>query len=252
MAEETKCLDNIFGLLNDHIIHLLKVIDPKTSLVEELVAELRNRKESRQVSPSITQETMWNNKPREPFRTVGRIRNNKRRIVTPGVSHIQESRYQPLYHSSVEEDCSEAENNSDYKDDSNSKTSIGMKACKQTKRPPNVINGNPEHERCFNKTVAGNSSYAEISREGRKTCIISREGRKTCIISREGRKTCIISREGRKTCIIGAPLIKRIDMQEFNRYLEKGTAIKKSFPGATASRVKYYIEEVLKILIELL
>ena len=88
-----------------------------------------------------------------------------------------------------------------------------MKACKQTKRPPNVINGNPENERCFNKTVPGNSSYAEISREGRKTCII------------------------------GASLIKRIDMQEFNRYLEKGTAIKRSFPGATASRLKYYIEE---------
>ena len=33
-------------------------------------------------------------------------------------------------------------------------------------------------------------------------------------------------------------------MQEFNRYLEKGTAIKRSFPGATASRLKYYIEKV--------
>ena len=134
------------------------MIDRKTSLVEELVAELRNKKESRQVSPSITQEIMWNNKPCEPFRTVGRIRKNKRRIVTQGVSHIQESRYQPMYHSADEEDCSEAENNSDYKDDSNYKTSIGMKACKQTKRQPNVINENPENERCFNKTVPGNSS----------------------------------------------------------------------------------------------
>ena len=94
---------------------------------------------------------MWNNKPREPFSTVGRIRKNKRRIVTQDVSHIPESRYQPLYHSADEEDCSEAENNSDYKDDSNSKTSIGMKACKQTKRPPNVISENPENERCLIK-----------------------------------------------------------------------------------------------------
>ena len=39
MAEETKRFDNIFGLLNDHIIHLQEVIDRKTSLVEELVAE---------------------------------------------------------------------------------------------------------------------------------------------------------------------------------------------------------------------
>ena len=39
MAEETKRFHNIFGLLNDHIIHLQKVIDRKTSLVEELVAE---------------------------------------------------------------------------------------------------------------------------------------------------------------------------------------------------------------------
>ena len=61
---------------------------------------------------------MWKNKPREPFRTVGRIRKSKRRIVTQGVSHILESRYQPLYHSSDEEDCSEGEMNSDYKDDS--------------------------------------------------------------------------------------------------------------------------------------
>ena len=54
-----------------------------------------------------------------------------------------------------------------------------MKACKLTKRPPNVINEIPENERCFNKTVPGNSSSAEISRQKDmyNRCIAHKENR---------------------------------------------------------------------------
>ena len=40
-------------------------------------------------------------------------------------------------------------------------------------------------------------------------------------------------------------MVNRIDMVEFNKFLDKGTAIKRSFSGATASNLNYYIEEVL-------
>ena len=90
-----------------------------------------------------------------------------------------------------------------------------IKATQTPKRPQVIVKNNPEREPYFKKTVPGNANYADITKEGKKTCII------------------------------GASIVKRIRMWEFNKYLEKGGAIKRSFSGATTKKLNYYIEEVL-------
>ena len=81
---------------------------------------------------------------------------------------------------------------------------VGITATQTPKRPQVVVKNNPEREPYFKKTVPGNANYADITKEGKKTCII------------------------------GASIVKRIRMWEFNKFLENGNAIKHSFPGATA------------------
>ena len=83
------------------------------------------------------------------------------------------------------------------------------------RRPQVVVKNNPEKENYFLRSVPGKANYSDITKEGKKTCVI------------------------------GASMVNRIDMVEFNKFLEKGTAIKRSFSGATASKLNYYIEEVM-------
>lgn len=204
IAEEIKRFDNMFTLLYDHIAHLEKVLDNKMTLMERLVGESQaTRSESE----------------REPFKIVDRNKRNKRRnnIIQDEI-YIQESRYQPLY-----PDDDDEEDKYIYNDDANlmtnnyatSKKSLGLNAGIQIKRPQNVIKENPLSEPYFKKTVPGNASYSEITRQGKKKCLI------------------------------GDSIIKRIDMREFNRHLDNGTSIKRSFAGATALQLQYYMEEVL-------
>ena len=87
----------------------------------------------------------------------------------------------------------------------------GAIAKKSPRRPPIVIKNEPY----IAKVLPGNANYADIAKQGKKTGLI------------------------------GDSIIKRINMREFNDYLEKGVAIKRSFPGATAIQINYYFEELL-------
>ena len=49
----------------------------------------------------------------------------------------------------------------------------------------------------------------------------------------------------RKTVIISDSITKRIDMCRFNDSLENDWAVKRAFPGATASQLKYYVKASL-------
>ena len=48
----------------------------------------------------------------------------------------------------------------------------GTQTKQSPKRPPVVVKRNPENERYFTKTMPGNSTYADIMKEGKNTCII--------------------------------------------------------------------------------
>ena len=98
------------------------------------------------------------------------------------------------------------------------KIALGIDATHVPKRRPQVVvSEHPENNQHFRKTMPGNSNYADITRNGKETCII------------------------------GASLIKRINMREFNAHMNDGFAIKRSFPGARAAQLFYYIDEVLNL-----
>ena len=157
-----------------------------------------------------------------PLRTViGQGDANTSPPLLPQNTKMISNDMQPLYHVS---DLVNGDNRFIYSDDANIMTNnttnqsgktIGIRADIQIKRPIVVTKENPENEQYFKKTVPGVTKYSNMVKEGKKTCII------------------------------GESLIKRIDMNEFNEWLDKGTAIKRCFPGATASQLNYYIEEVL-------
>ena len=89
----------------------------------------------------------------------------------------------------------------------------------KNRRPPIVTNNYPENDLInnkFKKASPGNSTYSNITKNGKKICIFSDS------------------------------ICKRINMNQFNSHLRNATAIKKSFPGATTSQLKHYIIPTLE------
>lgn len=101
---------------------------------------------------------------------------------------------------------------------------------KADKRPLIVHNQHPERDFSSNysrqnsgnnlshsvkRTSPGNSSYADLTKSGKKLFIFS------------------------------SSLTKPINMNNFNDRLKSGTAFKRAFGGATASQLKYYIQAAL-------
>ena len=96
-------------------------------------------------------------------------------------------------------------------------------------RPETVINKYPERDAVnyrqntennlthpVKRTIPGNSSYADLTKNGKKICILS------------------------------SSLTKPINMNDFNNRLASGVAIKRAHGGATASQLKYYAQATLK------
>ena len=52
--------------------------------------------------------------------------------------------------------------------------------------------------------------------------------------------------EGKKCAILSDSMCNRIDMKEFNKYIKKGSAFRKTFPGATPKELHYYIAKPLE------
>lgn len=85
-------------------------------------------------------------------------------------------------------------------------------------RPSMLVNNNPENNNyhlhkapIVPATIPGNSNYSEISKNGKKIFVT------------------------------GDSIIKRIRSKEFNRVLQSGKAVIKSFPGSTANELNHYI-----------
>ena len=55
-----------------------------------------------------------------------------------------------------------------------------------------------------------------------------------------------ITRRGKKVCIIGASIVQRINMREFNNNLHEMYATKASYPGANVERARYYMKKPLE------
>ena len=91
------------------------------------------------------------------------------------------------------------------------------------KRPNIVVNKHHDNDilpksrdNVVKRTLPGNSSYANISKSGKKICLL------------------------------GSSIIQRIKIHNFNNALNDGKAIKRSHSGCTTSRMKYYVKEVLE------
>ena len=99
-------------------------------------------------------------------------------------------------------------------DVNNSKFRMGV----NFKRPVCVINEHPENDIIqvkSRKTIPGNTSYANLAERGKKVCIL------------------------------GDSISKMIDIVEFSELVNNGYAIKRSFPGAAASQLKYnFLDEI--------
>ena len=55
-----------------------------------------------------------------------------------------------------------------------------------------------------------------------------------------------MTRSGKKVCILGASIVQRLNMKEFNRCLQDSHAVRLSFPGATVSKVAYYMKPTIE------
>ena len=102
-------------------------------------------------------------------------------------------------------------------------TSQNISTFNHNKKRPDVVTNKfcdndiiSRGENVVNKTRPGNSSYADINKHGKKICLL------------------------------GSSIIQRIKMHDFNSQLYDGKAIKRSFSGCTAKRMKYYVTEVLE------
>lgn len=80
----------------------------------------------------------------------------------------------------------------------------------------NVINRNNNKRGETKKVVPGNSSYANMTSEGKKICIF------------------------------GASITQRINIREFNRCLDDKKAIKTCWSGATVSKATYYMKPTIE------
>ena len=156
------------------------------------------------------------------LRTINNPTDNRHPIYIEDDIHVHQNRFQPLSRTPEEpkdftydDDAQGAITNS-YPAKKNTWIN-GIDATRSTakRRPQVIVKQRPENEKYFKRVVPGNANYADIAKKGKKTCVI------------------------------GASIVKRINMREFNDYLEKGVAIKRYFNGATASKLSYYIEEVL-------
>ena len=183
--------------------------------IQDVVKQLKNL--TAQVN-YLTEQMKY--KPAEP-KSTSQIKANANNSSQPKVIREKSQPPRPFFYAS---DVNNEDDSYTYSDDVNIMTGSdgnrvgktrGIRADVPDKRPAIVNKENPEQEQYFKKTVPGSSTYRDVAKQGKKTCII------------------------------GGSIIKRIDMKEFNYYLENGKAIKRSFPGATASQINYYIEEVL-------
>ena len=96
---------------------------------------------------------------------------------------------------------------------------------KADKRPLIVHNQHPQRDFSSNysrqnsgnikRTSPGNSSYADLTKNGKKLCIFS------------------------------SSLTKPINMNTFNDRLKSGVALKRAFGGATAAQLNYYVQAAL-------
>ena len=94
------------------------------------------------------------------------------------------------------------------------------KVKKGFKRPTNIINNYPERDDLFipkrNQIIPGASTYSNITKQGKNICIISDS------------------------------ITQRINMKEFNYYVENANVYKKVFPGATVEEIEHYTVKILE------
>ena len=113
-------------------------------------------------------------------------------------------------------------NNRIYNDDANIQTNSHITkqvntgiVCGTTERNDNSFDENSRRPK-IKQTVPGNSTYANMTNNGKKVCLF------------------------------GASIVQRINIRDFNNCLENKNAIKSCFPGATVSRGIYHMKPTLE------
>lgn len=212
--------NNAISILNNHVKYLQSDIEHKNTLINDLLDGLRNINKINNIPTGTTIEQNSRAEIYVPFKR-SRLSNSKRHTVQLDDDIQLTNHFQPFQQ--PDDDGIET-NKYMYNDDVNiitnnhasqNTTWNGVRATPPPRRPNVVVKNNPEKENYFLRSVPGKANYSDITKEGKKTCVI------------------------------GASIVKRIDIREFNKFLDKGTAIKRSFDGAVASQLNYYIEEIL-------
>lgn len=246
MAQEKRHNLEIINLMEDQIELLRNEITHKNTLIETLMTELYNANLNDTNTSTVSSENKNNpstsesnpkhnstlNIPKEHHKcdNINAV-NEGSQWTTANNNHKSHyandhdkfnlpltNRYQVL---TIDEE-SDALNKIVYNDDcniitnscSNEKSIRGIKAGESTSnhsRRPDVINQDTKL-----KTVPGNSSYAKMTKQGKKICIF------------------------------GASLLQPINMREFNKCLIDKHAVRNSFPGSTAAKLKYYMKPTIE------
>ena len=130
-----------------------------------------------------------------------------------------QNRFNGLFNN--ESDCKDDDSNEEIEFNDWNSTSPIRKNLSGNRKPFNVINKFPDNDVLYipqrsKKHVPGASNYANITKHGRKVCII------------------------------GDSIIQRIKVRDINDNLNNATAFKKVFPGGTAEEIEYYTNKILE------
>ena len=202
LKRELSCRDDTITLLKDQLVNANNTVN---QVLQENVQN--NRCNHSQPNP-------WENVNKKNF--IPRIYNKQR-------DSIKEIPLRNRFEGLIIQD----DNDLIYNDDVNTITNSFGNSCgnnfsgvhagesvnfKKSSRPQivtqNVPENNIEHRP---NTIPGNSSYANVTRNGKKTLLI------------------------------GASIVRSINIYEFNRHLETGNAIKRSYGGSTTTDLHWHI-----------
>ena len=226
MAQERKMNNELIAILKSEIAYLKGDVIHKNNLLEMLMQDKTSSLANPTIAPLINHNPFDDiplNDNAQDFNSINNAENDESRLVDEvwhlesrqskrpskpiGKPNIQtRNRFQAL--SIIESDSDEW----GY-DENLSRNPISQGERHEKKRPPIVVNNNPESNhirRTYPKHVPGNSTYADIAKQGSKTLILCDS------------------------------ICSRIKMKQFNSYLRNSTAYRKNFPGTNARELKHY------------
>ena len=221
-------LHNQMDYLKKDIEFLKKDITHKNIVIENLVCDKRIGIKTNYINSSLTNadsRDVNDDKVNEPLIHFGRdvddgwntrTRNNSSNKLSNKINQSQNILIDNRYRYLIVDDDAEivADSNFDEEGEKYIPNQKLYRSLPKVERRPNVVvNKFQENDKAtyVKKVLPGNSKYSDMIRKGKKVCIFSDS------------------------------ICKRVDMVEFAKELKYKDPVKRSFPGATASQLKYFV-----------